>query len=152
MAPPQVDLRACWHTAPPGRLTAWQQALACGLREASQELYGGHVAVAWIASKLRKTDATGKAYSQDAPEQGSLSDFFKKIDADPDWLPGKHCGRKRGPQGLLTKKKRARIAESSMRQKAEGHEPSIEVTVARCPAATLNPNTCLLYTSPSPRD
>ena len=84
MAPRQVDLRACWHTAGPGRLTAWQQAFTCGLREASKELYGGHVAVTWIASKLRKTDATGKAYSQDAPEQGSLSEFFRKIDADPE--------------------------------------------------------------------
>ena len=72
--PHQVDLRACWHTAAPGRLTAWQQAFACGLREASKELYGGHVAVTRLASKLQKTDATGKAYSQDAPEQGSLSE------------------------------------------------------------------------------
>ena len=83
MAPAQVDLRACWHTAAPGRLTAWQQALACGLREASKELYGGHVAVTWIASKLRKTDETGRAYNEDAPEQGSLSEFFRKVDADP---------------------------------------------------------------------
>ena len=145
MAPRQLDLRACWHTAAPGRLSAWQQAFACGLREASKELYGGHVAVTWIASKLRKTDATGKAYSQDAPEQGSLSEFFRKIDADPDWFPGKHCGRKRGPQPLLTKKKRARIAQSSMRQKEEGHEPSVEVTVARNRAATLNPKTGLPF-------
>ena len=145
MAPRQVDLRACWHTAGPGRLTAWQQAFACGLREASKELYGGHVAVTWIASKLRKTDATGKAYSQDAPEQGSLSEFFRKIDADPDWFPGKHCGRKRGPRPLLTKTKRARIARSSMRQKEEGHEPSVEVTVARNRAATLNPKTGLPF-------
>ena len=96
MAPAQIDLRACWHTAAPGRLTAWQQALACGLREASKELYGGHVAVTWIASKLRKTDETGRAYSEDAPEQGSLSEFFRKVDADPDWFPGKHCGNRSG--------------------------------------------------------
>ena len=64
--------------------------MACGLREASKELYGDHVAVTWIASKLRKTGPTGKAYSQYAPEQGSSSELFKKIDADPDWFPGKH--------------------------------------------------------------
>ena len=37
------------------------QAYACGLREASKELNGGHVYASWIASKLHTTDSTGKA-------------------------------------------------------------------------------------------
>ena len=39
------------------------------------------------------------------------------------------------------KSKRRRIAASAMSQKAEGYEPSVEVTIARCPAATHNPQT-----------
>ena len=139
---PQDDLRKFWHTSAPGRLTPWQQALALGLREASKDMYNGHVCVSWIASKLRKTDETGEAYSSDSPEHGSLSEFFKKVDQEEDdWFPGKHNGARRGPLPLLTKAKRARIATCSMAQKAEGFEPSVEVTVKRCPAATLNPTT-----------
>ena len=72
--------------------------------------------VSWIAGKLRKTDSTGKAYSDDPPSHGSLTEFFAKVDADPDWFPGKHNGQKRGPQPLMTKAKRARIAASGMSQ------------------------------------
>ena len=139
---PQAALRDLWHTAAPGRLSPWQQALALGLREASKEVYGGHVNVTWIASELLTTDSSGKRYSADAPQHGSLSEFFKKVDADADWYPGKQkTDKKRGPQPILTRAKRARIASSAMSQKGEGHEPSVDVTVARCPAATFNPET-----------
>ena len=74
----QATLQGFWHTSAPNRLTPWQQALALGLREASKELNGGHVALSWIASKLRKTDSTGKAYSTDPPKHGSLSEFFSQ--------------------------------------------------------------------------
>ena len=95
----------------------------------------------WIASKLRKTNNTGKAYSEDAPAHGSVSEFLDKVNNDPEWFPGKRKGVKRGPQPRLTKSKRRRIAASAMSQKAEGYEPSVEVTIARCPAATHNPET-----------
>ena len=141
MAAGQKQLEELWHSASPGHLSPWQQALALGLRHASKELNGGHVAVVWIAAKLRKTDGTGKGYSQDAPAPASVTEFFKKVDADPQWFPGKHSGAKRGRKAVMTPQKRARIASSAMSQKGEGHEPSVDVTVARCPAATLNPET-----------
>ena len=141
MAPSQATLEDLWHTAAPGRLTPWQQALALGLREASKELYDGHVCVSWIASKLYKTDDTGKSYSNEHPSHGSVSEFLSKVGDDPLWFPGKHNGAKRGPARVLTVAKRARIASSAMSQKAEGHEPSVEVTVTRCPSATRNPET-----------
>ena len=137
----QESLKVMWHSAAPGRLTPWQQSLALGLREASKEVYGGHVYVSWIASRLRKTDCTGKAYSEEAPKHSSLVEFFHKVDADPSWFPGKHCGTKRGPPPLMTKAKRARIASPGMRQKDEGHEPAVEVTLADCPVSTINPKT-----------
>ena len=138
---PQDQLRKLWHTAAPGRLAPWQQARALALRDVSRDEYGGHVCVSWIAAKLRKTDETGEAYSNEAPAQGSVSEFFSKVDNDPDWFPGKHSGEKRGPPPALTRTKRQRIASSAMRQKADGDEPSADVTRVRCPAATLNPAT-----------
>ena len=137
----QDDLRKLWHTSAPERLTPWQQAFALGLREASKEMYNGHVCVTWIASKLRKTDSSGEAYSELSPEPCSVSLFFKKVDEVDDWFPGKHNGGKRGPKPILTKAKRARIASCSMAQKAEGDEPCIEVTIQRCPKATMNTKT-----------
>ena len=140
--PSQTTLRELWHTSAPGRLSPWQQAFAVGLREASKEIYGGHVNVTWIASKLRTTDGSGQKYSKNAPQHGSISEFFKKVEADPDWYPGKHQQtKKRGRKPILTKAKRARIASSAMSQKTEGHEPSVDVTITRCPSSTLNPET-----------
>jgi hypothetical protein len=137
----QDDLRHFWHSSAPDRLSPWQQAFALGLREASKEIHEGHVYVNWIASKLRKTDGTGKAYSEDAPSHGSVSVLLKQIGDDPTWFPGKHSGRKRGPNIVLSPHKRARIAWSAMLQKSEGHEPGVTETILRCPAATLNPKT-----------
>ena len=138
--------RATKHGAPPGgppRMLAHcgsgpAHSLAAGLRLRPPRSQQGAVwrprrgDVDCVEAPEDRRDGQGV---QPRCVQGSLSEFFRKIDADPEWFPGKHCGRKRGPQRLLKKKKRACIAESSMRQKAEGHEPSIEVTVARCPGA-----------------
>lgn len=111
------------------------------MRDVSREEYNGHVCVTWIASKLRKTDDTGQAYSKDAPLWGSVSEFFAKVDGDPEWFPGKNNGEKRGPAPILSLAKRKRIASSAMKQKEEGDEPDVEVTRIRCPAATLNTKT-----------
>eukprot|EP00974_Lingulodinium_polyedra_P092942 9004024-Lingulodinium_polyedra.AAC.1 len=67
-----------WHASAPGRLTAWQQAYALALREASKEVHVGHVYVTWIAAKLRKTDATGHAYSHEAPGPSAVTQLFQK--------------------------------------------------------------------------
>ena len=50
----QDTLRALWRTSAPGRLTPWQQARALAFREASRQIYGGHVAMNWIARFLKK--------------------------------------------------------------------------------------------------
>jgi hypothetical protein len=128
----QEALETLWHSSAPGRLTPWQQAFALGLAEASKEINGGHVNTTWIASKLRKSDETGQNYSDEAPGHSAVSEFLTKVKSDPRWFPGKHSGAKRGPKPLLTASKRARIALSAMSQKAEGSEPSVDVTVVRC--------------------
>ena len=93
------------------------------------------------SDKALETDKTGEAYSEEAPAWGSLSEFFSKVDKDPDWFPGKHNGQKRGRPPVMTRQKRRRIASSAMLQKEEGDEPSADVTIIRCPASTLNPET-----------
>ena len=130
----QEDLRSLWLTAPPGRLSPWEQARALGLREASQLIFDGEVNKTWIAGKLVKTDGS-------APSQPALTQFFAKVDADPEWFPGKHSGARRGPLPLLTPAKRRCIAMSAMSQKSKDEEPCVAETIVRCPAATQNPQT-----------
>ena len=137
----QGTLQELWHAAPPGRLSPWQQAFAMGLREASKEIYGGHVCVTWIASKLRTVNAAGDGYSRQSPSPSAVSQLFDRVGALEGWFPRKVVGAKRGAKPALTEAKRARIASSAMSQKAEGQEPSAAVTVHRCLAATLNPHT-----------
>ena len=131
---PQQRLAAYWLAAAPGTLCAWEQAKALAYREASKELHNGKVKLAWVASKLTKQGGG-------SPQKGSLSEFFSKVDADPQWFPGKHGGAKRGRPPVLTAAKRRCIAQSLMRAKARGEEPCPAVAVHRCPTSTLNPET-----------
>ena len=95
----QQRLQDSWLAAAPGSLCAWEQAKALAFREASKELHGGKVKLAWVASKLTKQGGG-------TPQKGSLSEFFAKVDADPEWFPGKHRGGKRGRPPVLTTAKR----------------------------------------------
>ena len=71
------------------------------------------------------------------PTVQSLTELFAKIDANPNWLPGKHGGRKRGPEPVLTKAKRHCIANAAMTAtSARGEEPYVDAVVIVCPAAS----------------
>ena len=72
------------------------------------------------------------------PTKQSLWEFFKKVDADKDWFPGKHSGTKRGPPPQCTKAKRACIAKALMAAKKRGEPPCAEVAARQCPKAILN--------------
>lgn len=131
----QAECKQFWLDAPKNRLCAWEVAKALGLREASKEIHGGHGRLPWIAARLTKVGGG-------CPAVQSLHELFAKIDADPEWFPGKHSGKKRGPRPVLTKAKRRCIAAAAMAAKSDrGEEPSVNSIVLRCPVATLNPNT-----------
>ena len=133
----QTMLRSLWlgDSAPQGRLSAWDQAKALGLREASKEIHNGRTQLGWIAARVTKV---GGGH----PAVGSLHEFFSKVDADKDWFPGKHSGAKRGPAPLLTAAKRRCIARSAMTAKAvHKQEPCVAAVIHSCPRATLNPAT-----------
>lgn len=109
--------------------------LTSGLREASKEIHGGVPNLPWIAQRVTKVGGGN-------PDRASLHELFAKVDADPQWFPGKHNGAKRGPPVLLTAAKRRCIAESAMAAKKNKHqEPCVKAVILACPDATRNPNT-----------
>ena len=131
----QDDVRSLWLDEQHGRLSAWEQAKALGLREASREIHDGKSQLEWVAARVTKV---GGGH----PSAAALHQFFSKVDADKDWYPGKHSGVKRGPTPLLTAAKRRCIAMSAMAAKAErGKEPCVAALIHTCPRATRNPAT-----------
>ena len=131
----QQMLRKFWLSSSPGHLSKWEQAKALGLREASKEIHGGQANVPWICARLVKTGGG-------QPQRAALHELFKKVDADPDWFPGKHSGMPRGPKPQLTPRKRRCIAKSAMEAKRRRRqEPCIAAVVEACPRATLNEST-----------
>ena len=50
----QAALCEAWLSAPAGRMSAWQQAKALALREASRELHKGRAQLEWIADRVEK--------------------------------------------------------------------------------------------------
>ena len=131
----QDVMRSLWLGEQHGRLSAWEQAKALGLREASKEIHTGRTRLEWIAARVTKV---GGGH----PSTPSLHEFFAKVDADKDWFPGKNTGTKRGPAPLLNAAKRHCIAKSAMTAKAvHKREPCVEAVIHSCPRATLNPVT-----------
>ena len=129
-----------WTDGPDGRLCAREQAKAWALREVWQEqgnaTYG---LLPFVSCRVRKTK-NGKP-TGDHPTEAALHQFFEKVDADPDWYPGKHNGETRGPKRLLRGPKQTAIASAAKRLKAQGDEPTYSAIVAACPQATKNPDT-----------
>ena len=129
----QATLASLWRSAPAGKLSPWEQAKALALREAHQDLHG-HVCLSWVAARVMKTGGGN-------PTKQSMDEFFRKVDADPEWYPGKHHGGKRGPRVSLTTAKRKILAASAMAIKARGAEPTPIEVMQRCKKASFNPRT-----------
>ena len=137
--PSSDTLRTLWLSAPPGRLSPWQQAKALALREVSRGLHNGRTQLEWIAARVEKVGGG-------CPRKPALHQFFKLVGADPEWFPGKHKVGKRGRPPLLTPAKRRHIGNSAMAAKhTQGDEPCVAAVVHACPRATLNPETSLPF-------
>ena len=129
------SLSAQWKSAQHGRLCAWEMAKALALREASKEIHGGKLNVPWIAARVTKQGGG-------SPAPPSLHELYAKVDADPDWYPGKHNGEKRGPKPLFNSAKRRCVALNAMTSKEnKDQEPCVAASVLACPKATWNPKT-----------
>ncbi len=88
----QESLRDLWESGQSDRLSPWMYATTLAYREAGMEISKkGKPNIAWVATKVTRVDGEN-------PTPTSLHDFFKKVDADPDWFPGRHAGTKRVPK------------------------------------------------------
>ncbi len=136
----QDALRNLWKAGQKDRLSPWMQAMALAFREASKEIEkyknpkNKQPNLAWVATKVARMDGQN-------PSPQGLGEFFKKVDADQDWFPGKHTGAKRGPAPIFTPVKRRAVAECAMEIKQRGDEPTAEEVVQRCKVSTTNPDT-----------
>jgi hypothetical protein len=129
-------LEKAWTTATPGKLSAWSQAKVWALREVwRQDHESDHGLGIFAAGKVTKQ---GGGH----PSGEAIMKFYKKVDADPKWFPGKaEYTWATGPPGLLTASKAAAMAQCAMAMKNNGHEPTYSRVVASCPVASLNPST-----------
>ena len=90
-------LKECWLGGVEDRLCAREQAKAWALREVwledKQSTYGLYE---FVAQRVRKTKNGKPAGAH--PSCEAMREFFQKVGCDPDWFPGKHNDKKRGPK------------------------------------------------------
>ena len=131
----QELLRTAWLDAKDDSLSGKEQAKAWALREMWRDDgktdYG---MLTYIAGKLKKKGGG-------SPSGEAVRRFFHKLDADPDWFPGKANYDNVGAPSVMTGQQRASMARCAMTMKSEGIEPTYGKVVAACPKAALNPNT-----------
>ena len=131
----QASLKDLWKGGQSDRLCACQQDKALAVRDASKELHGGEVNIPWVCARVKKNDGTH-------PTRQALQQFFALVDDDEDWFPGRHNGKRRGPQPLFNLAKKRRCAKVMMKLKhAEGEEPTLKEMKHRCPGSVKNPET-----------
>ena len=58
------------------------------------------------------------------PTREAIRQFLARVDADPEWYPGKNYRKRAGPQAVLQGKKKKQVAKSAMNLKKEGGEPT----------------------------
>ena len=85
------------------------------------------------------------------PSQQAIASWRKTFDDDPDWYPGKQNeeAQQRGPKRKFTVQKQMAVAKSAMALKAAGEEPTVDAVRARCPTASINPDTGNVLTTSS---
>ncbi|CAK0801209.1 unnamed protein product [Prorocentrum cordatum] len=137
----QAALSRAWFAGKEGGLCGREQARARALREVRREEgksdYG---AMSFVASRARKTKV-GKP-SGDHPTSQSIKELFERVDADPEWHPGKLAeGGLRGRKRALRGPKQTAIVAAAKRLKKQGEEPTYAAIAAACPTAALNPDT-----------
>ena len=125
----QELLQRAWTQGRTGYLAAWSEAKAWALREVWRETHNSdHGLGTHVAGKLRKVGGG-------APTSQAVMQLFHKMDADPEWFPGKSLQENFGPSPVLSGTKRHAIANCAMSMKSRGVEPTYARVVAACPTA-----------------
>jgi len=135
MAGEQELLRDAWLSARQGNLSALSECKAWALREVWREQNDSdHGLLVFAAERLKK-----KGGGRPKPE--AIGKLFNKIDADPEWFPGKKSLVVSGPAPALSASAKQAIAKSAMSMKDRGEEPTYAKVVGACKQAVMNPVT-----------
>ena len=136
----QELLRKTWLGGRQGNLSPMMQAKAWALREVWQDQEeSSYGMLEHIAGKLAKVGPEGSQPEQ--PTKQAMDKLFQKMDADPDWYPGKSTQEKHGPSPVVNATNQAIVARSAMAMKSRGEEPTYGVLVAANPNALANAGT-----------
>ena len=128
-------LERCWLGGSANHLSAKEQLKALCYREAMKD---SEVPAHGMATRIAKT--LKKVGGGPVAAQG-LCQIFARVDADPDWYPGKSYQEVHGPARVLTGQKRRALAECAMALKRRRWQPTFGRALANAPVATLNPGT-----------
>ena len=72
-----------------------------------------------------------------SPTPSAMQQLLEKVDADPDWYPGKAELHARGPKSVITARNQNVVAQSAMSMKARGEEPVfVFLTTGQSPGHT----------------
>ncbi len=130
-----ASLERLWKEGRDGALSPLEQMRAWALRTAQRDI-GGDKAVNLEKIADRVTKVGGGH-----PTREAIRQLLERVDADPEWYPGKTYRKRPGPQAVLHGKKRKQVATSAMNLKKGCAEPTYAAIAARCPAAVVNPDT-----------
>ena len=132
----QEMLRKAWLEGRHGNLCALSEAMLWAVREVwraeKRSLHGLQTFAAGLVTKV----GTGEH-----PTHRAVGLFYARVDADPEWYPGKSGQVIHGPAKALTSQQASAIARSAQVLKARGVEPTYSRIVSDCPNATLNHKT-----------
>ena len=133
--PQQALLRQAWLEGCTGHLSAMSEAKAWALREVWRSEHDSDWGLAsFVAARVTKVGGG-------APQVPAISKFFKKIDQDPEWFPGKSYQTQFGPKPALSGQAKIAIAHAAMSMKKRKIEPTLPWIAAVCPQAVISPTT-----------
>ena len=132
----QDMLKSAWLGGRTGNLSAWSEAKLWAAREVWRHEKDSEHGLQTFAAGLVKKHGTNEH-----PSHRAVGLFYEKVDADPEWFPGKIYREKSGPERVLTGPQVSAIARSAQSMKARGLEPTYPMVVAACPSGTLNHQT-----------
>ena len=127
------------HKAREGHMTPMTEARAWALREMWREARKSDRGMLSYIGRKVVTYKEGGAGCHPSPS--AISQFFAKVDGDPDWFPGKSGRTKSGPASVLTPTKQAAVARTAMNLKKRKREPTYANAVAQNRDALTNPET-----------
>ena len=136
----QELLRKAWLGGRQGNLSPMMEAKAWALREVwNDDKESSYGMLEYIAGKVVKVGPAGGKLEHSTRQ--AMAKFFLKVDADPDWYPGKSMQEKHGPSSVINATNQAIVARSAMAMKNRGEEVTYATLVAATPKALANEDT-----------